>query len=181
MFSDGQKNLVESFRATMSIFGLGVSVLTPDRIGIQAELVEPTLFYFYATGNQYVVTVGDKAEGRYIGLDAEGFFCIKSDGEKFHILDLENDFLVNSHYSQGEVVVNMYSAKSERAMMFDREGSFDDPEKLYNFLMVGRKVRELDVNRDVFYLVPSGRDTWVQSPANKDFMPLPLPIVLYIQ
>ncbi|MNI97580.1 hypothetical protein D3C73_1562510 [compost metagenome] len=66
-------------------------------------------------------------------------------------------------------------------MMFDREGSFDDPEKLYNFLMVGRKVRELDVNRDVFYLVPSGRDTWVQYPANKDFMPLPLPIVLYIQ
>ncbi|WP_150674199.1 hypothetical protein [Pseudomonas fluorescens] len=181
MSGNGNNDLVETFRATMSVFGVPVSVLSPGRIGTQVAQVEPTMFYFYAVGGRYAVSAGNIAEKQYVALDSDGYLCIGDRVEQFNILDLENNFLANKNHPQGEVVINLYSSRSERVMQFDGDDAFDDQETLYNFLIAGRKVRRENLSGEVTYIVPDGRGAWMKYPADKPFMPKPVPILLNIQ
>jgi hypothetical protein len=181
MFGYEYDGKIETFRATMSIFGAPVSVLSPGRIGTQVAHVEPTMFYFYAVSSGYLVSAGDISGKQYIDLDGDGYFCIGSRAEPFSILDLENKSLAKKNHPQGEVVVNMQSSKSERVIQFNGDDAFDDPDTLYNFLIAGRKIRRENLSGEVAYMVPDGQGAWMRYPADKSFTPKPVPIVLNIQ
>lgn len=174
-------SLVESFRATMSIFGSPVSVLSSERIGTQVAQVEPTMFYFYSFDNNYLVSVGDIAGKQYVALSDDGYLGIGTRAEHFGIFDLENNSPLSKNHPQGEVVINLYSSRSERVIQFDGDDAFDDQETLYNFLIAGRKVRRENLSGEVTYIVPDGRGAWMKYPADKPFTPKPVPILLNIQ
>ncbi|WP_223467091.1 hypothetical protein [Pseudomonas sp. GL-RE-26] len=177
----GNDEQVEIFRATMSIFGAPVSVLSPGRIGTQVTHVEPTVFYFYAVSDGYLVSAGDISGKQYVALDGDGYLGIGNRAERFSILDLENNFLAKKNLPQGEVVINLYSSRNERVIQFDGDDAFDDQETLYNFLIAGRKVRRENLSGEVTYMVPDGRGAWVRCSGDKSFTPKPVPIVLNIQ
>lgn len=181
MSVNGSNDLVETFRATMSIFGAPVSVLSPGKIGTQVAHVEPTMFYFYAVGSRYAVSAGNIEEKQYIALDSDGYLCIGDRVEQFCILDLDNNFLANKNHPQGEVVISLYSSRGEHVIQFEGDNAFDDQDTLYNFLIAGRKVRRENLSGEISYVVPNGRGAWVKYPADKSFTPKPVPIVLNVQ
>ncbi|WP_347911328.1 hypothetical protein [Pseudomonas grandcourensis] len=181
MFNNRVDELDLSFRATMSIFGRPVSVLSPGRVGTQVAQVKPTTFHFYCFANQYIVSVGDIAGKQYVVLDDDGYLGIGKRAEHFGIFDLENSSPLSRNHPQGEVDIYLYSSKTERVMQFEGDNAFDDQETLYNFLIAGRKVRRENLSGEVSYMVPDGRGAWMRYPANKPFTPKPVPIVLNIQ
>lgn len=175
MFGDDEVR--ENFRATMSVSGRPVTVISPGRLGTQRAYAEPAQFYFYYSRDKCIVTVGDLNGRQYIGLDNDGYLCVKDRAENFTLLDSESNAIVKN-LPQGKKGVHMYASYNARVMQFDGDDAYDDPDTLYNFLIAGQKIRREDLNGDVFYFVPAGDGTWVKHPADKPYTAKPVQIVL---
>lgn len=179
MFGDDEVR--ENFRATMSVLGRPVTVISPGRMGTRRAHAEPALFYFYYSRDRCIVTVGDLAGRQYVGLDKDGYLCVKDRAEDFTLLDSESNAVVKNYLPQGKIGVHMYASDRARVMQFDGDDAYDDLDTLYNFLIAGRKIRSEDSNGDVFYYVPTGDGAWVKHPAHKPYTATPVQIVLDVK
>lgn len=170
----------ETFKGTLSIFGSPVSVISPDRIGARLPGNEPSLFYFYKSSDKFLISVGDMENKQFVALDSEGYLCIRDRAEGFTLQNLRGESL-SRVAPKGEVVINIYATALAPVMQFDGDDAFDDMDTLYNFLIVGRKLKCVNSDGDVYYMVPTGTGTWKKYPADKSFTAKPVPIVLEIK
>ncbi|KAB0494731.1 hypothetical protein [Pseudomonas vancouverensis] len=177
---DNEYGARETFKGTLSIFGSPVSVISPERIGARLPGHEPTLFYFYASTDKFLISVGDMDNKQRVALDSDGYLCISDRAESFTLRTLDQQLLSRSP-SKGGVVINAYAKSSAAVIQFDGDDAFDDQDTLYNFLIAAMKLERVDSNRDVYYKVPTGTGTWKKHPADKAFTAKPVPIVLNVQ
>ncbi len=173
----------ESFKGYFTAFGQPVAlidVINEHKLGARLAECEPTVFHFYKISKgQYMLALGDDADGQYIGLNASGYLCLNSVGEIFNIGELDGATPVGE--VPGETAVYL-TANSDGAcvMLFGGADAFDDPDVVYNFLIAGRKLKRFTENKGVFYVVPNGRGTWEQFPADQRYIGNATPLMLNV-
>lgn len=170
------------FNATMNVLGRPVVVL-PGRIGTRRVSGEPVQFEFQCIRDNFIITVvgGGEANGQYVGLDKDGYLCIRDMPVTFTFLDSEDRKLAWNNLPQGKADVRMFTSDGSAIMQFGGDDAFEDLDTLYNFLIAGRKVRNENIRGDVVYVVPTGQDSWVKYPAEKPYTAKPVQIALDIK
>lgn len=181
MFSS-EDNSKENFKGTLTSFGHPICVTKTGRFAAGLPGVEPTVFHFYGSHGKYSISLGRTDEGKgFVGLEPEGFLCIKKQGIVFFVSDLEGQPLSNKQVLGEKTVHLVSSTGSADVLLFGGADLFDqDVDARHNFLIAAQKIKHVTVDESVYYFAPDGDGTWTKYLESTPYFSVATPLILNV-
>jgi hypothetical protein len=173
-------NVYYSFRATMSVDGRPVNIISSGRIGTRRHQLDAVEFDFSCAFDKITIAVGSGADKRYLGTDEKGYLCLKDEPDQFALKDDRHKWLGTGNLPQGKLIVSMFTVEQHAVIQFEGAEAYEDVDVVNNPLIVARESKQEYISGEVRYFIPDGQGSWVEYSSSKYYEIEPVMIELNV-